>query len=260
VKTAVIVQARLGSTRLPGKVLLELAGRPVLAHVLERCRAIRGADVVCCATVAGPDGAGIASVAERVGAVVFCGSEDDVLARHHGAARAVGADVILRVTSDCPVIDPELCAAVIELRAARLADYACNNQPPTFPHGLDCEAFTFAWLDRAHREARRPSEREHVGPFIRTHPAARTVSLAGPGGDVARHRWTLDTPDDLTMLRALFAQLPPGPAGFGWRAALAVVTAHPEIAALNAGHDRDAGYRASLARDAALGFTKVSDG
>ena len=100
--TAVIVQARMGSTRLPGKVMLDLAGKSVLAHVLERCAAIPGADLVCCATVAGPDGDPVAAEAARCGAEVFRGSEDDVLDRYHRAAKQHHAEIVLRVTSDCP--------------------------------------------------------------------------------------------------------------------------------------------------------------
>src|SRR6185437_5076101 len=107
-----IVQARVGSTRLPGKVLERLGDAPVLEHVLRRCQAIAGVDAVVCATVAGKDGDAVASLAENLDVAVYRGSEHDVLARYHGAAHAVGADVILRVTSDCPLIDPEVCAAV----------------------------------------------------------------------------------------------------------------------------------------------------
>ena len=155
--TAVIVQARMSSTRLPGKVMLELAGRSVLSHVLERCQAIPGTDVVCCATVTGRDGDPIAAEAESCGAAVFRGKEMDVLDRYYRAAQSLKASTILRVTSDCPVIDPQICGRVLDLLHREEADYACNNMPPSWPHGLDCEAFSFAWLERAAREAKRPS-------------------------------------------------------------------------------------------------------
>ena len=120
--TAVIVQARTGSSRLPGKVLMNLAGRTVLAHVLDRCQAVAGADVTCCATTGTADDDRIAAEAERCGAAVFRGSERDVLGRYHGAAQALGADVILRVTSDCPLFDPAVGAAVLDLRAGAGGD------------------------------------------------------------------------------------------------------------------------------------------
>lgn len=251
--TAVIVQARMGSTRLPGKVMLDLAGKTVLAHVLERCAAIPGADLVCCATVAGPDGDPVAAEAARYGAAVFRGSEDDVLDRYHRAAKEHHAEIVLRVTSDCPLIDPAVCGEVLALRAREDADYACNNMPPSWPHGLDCEAFSFAWLERAASEARKPSEREHVSPFIRNHPDTRKANLPGPGGASVQHRWTLDTPADLDFLRALFARLPAGRESWDYRVPLALVEQDPALAAINAGQDRDAGLKKSLAADAAMG-------
>ena len=253
-RTAVIVQARMGSTRLPGKVMEKLAGETVLSHVLRRCQAIETADMVCCATVDGEDGGAIAAEAARCGVEVFRGSEQDVLDRYYRAARHLSADVIMRVTGDCPLIDPAICASVLRLRAEGDADYACNNMPPSWPHGLDCEAFTFAWLERAAREASKPSEREHVTPFIRNHPEARKVNLPAPDGDLSAHRWTLDTEADLRFLRALFERLPGGPEGWRYEVPLAIVEAEPALSEMNAGQDRHEGLKRSLAEDAAMGF------
>ncbi len=233
--TAIIVQARLGSTRLPGKVMMDLAGRTVLWHVLSRCRAIPGADVVVCATTTAAADDAVVAEAERCGAVVFRGSESDVLDRYHGAAVAVGADVVMRVTSDCPLIDPEVCGAVLRLRAEQGADYACNNMPPSWPHGLDCEAFTMAALSRAAAAATQPNEREHVTPWIRSAVCLRRANLAGPGGATARLRWTLDYPEDLAFFRAAAAHLEPPPAIPDWHAVAAMLDRHPEIALINAG-------------------------
>lgn len=231
--TAVIVQARMASTRLPGKVMMEIAGHTVLDHVLSRCRAIAGADAVCCATAEGAECDPIAAEAERCGATVFRGSETDLLERYRQAARSLRAEVVLRVTSDCPLIDPEICAAVLALRREAAADFACNNMPRTWPHGLDCEAFTMAVLERAAREATSPYEREHVGPWMATHPAVKRVNFAGPGGDFADERWTLDYPEDLAFFRALAEKLPPPPARPGWREVAAALRRFPEIAELN---------------------------
>lgn len=246
-RTAIIVQARFASTRLPGKVLFKLANETILSHVLRRCLAAREADAVCCATGEGSDCDRIAAEAERCGATVFRGSETDVLDRYWQAARALDVAEIMRVTSDCPVIDPQICDEVIRLRRRSNSGYACNNAPPSWPHGLDCEAFTFRWLERSACEATKPWEREHVTIFMREHPEARAVNLVGPGRRVAGHRWTLDNEADLRFFRALFDHMPAGATSFSWKVPLAIVEAHPEIAAINAGQDRYAGLKASMA-------------
>ena len=234
--TAVIIQARMASTRLPGKVLLDLAGRSVLSHVIERCQDIENADVVCCAVPEGRESDPVAAEAERCGAVVFRGSETNVLDRYYQAARSLNASVVLRVTSDCPMIDPGVCAAVLDLRARENADYATNNMPPSWPHGLDCEAFTFEWLERASEQAFEPQALEHVTPFIRSHGEARKVNLSNPEGTISDHRWTLDYPEDLAFMRALFAELPSGSGVVGMEQMLEVLDAHPNISLINKMH------------------------
>lgn len=234
--TVAIIQARLSSTRLPRKVLEPLDQRTVLEEVLIRCAAVRNVDVVCCATVEGSEGDAIEDVASSVGAATFRGSRDDVLGRYTGAAAVTGADVVLRVTSDCPLIDPNVCADVIALRERTAADYACNNLRPEWPHGLDCEAFTVEWLNRASHHAKAPREREHVTPWIRTHPEVHREHLPGPGQAMTEERWTLDYREDLQMLRAVFSRLPPPPARWDYRSVLAILDSQPEIRELNAMH------------------------
>jgi spore coat polysaccharide biosynthesis protein SpsF len=231
--SGVIVQARMGSTRLPGKVLMPLAGRSVLAWVLERCRAIPGIDGVCCAIPEGVADDDVALEARCCGVPVFRGTQHDVLYRYYRAAKAFGFDTVMRITSDCPLIDPWLCGEVLALQADPNVDYACNNLPPSWPHGLDCEAMSFAWLARAVREAEAPDDREHVTPFIRRHPAARRRNRSKPGPSAHHHRWTLDTRRDLWFLQEVAVRLPAGPAGWDYRVPLAIVEAEPAIAAIN---------------------------
>ena len=226
----------MGSTRLPGKVLVDLGGRTVLSHVLERCKMIAGVDEVCCAVPDTADSDSVADEAERCRVTVSRGSEHDVLGRYYRAAKNLRADIVLRVTSDCPMIDPAVCARVMELRAREDATYAGNNMPPSWPHGLDCEAFPFSWLERAAREAAEPRQREHAGPFIRDHAEARLANLASPDAGMARHRWTLDTPADLEFMRTLWPHIPQGPTGWDYRVPLAILERTPEISAINAGH------------------------
>jgi spore coat polysaccharide biosynthesis protein SpsF (cytidylyltransferase family) len=245
-RTGVIAQARIGSNRLPGKVLMRLGNKTVLAHVVERCRAISGIDVVCCAVPDGPADDRVAEEARRCGAEVFRGSETDVLDRYYRAAATFRLDVILRVTADCPLLDPGVCDEVLSLRSAVGADYACNNLPPSWPHGLDCEAMTFAWLERAAHEASQAYEREHVTPFIRNHPAARRANLRMPRVGAEQHRWTLDNERDLQFLRALVAQMPAGRTAWSYAVPLAIVEAEPSLPAINAGQDRWEGLKRSM--------------
>jgi len=234
-RTAVIVQARAKSTRLPGKALLPLGKGTVLSEVLDRCAAIPGADVVCCAIPDGNDDDAVAAEAEAVGAQVVRGDERDVLARYLKAARALNADVVLRVTSDCPLIDPALCGEVLAERTRSNADYACNNMPRLFPHGLDCEAFTTSALARADINAATPREREHVTPWLRESNEISRTAVAGPGGAATRYRWTLDYPEDYELLRTLFAKLP-NPAPTAWQEILDIVESIPGLTEINRQH------------------------
>jgi len=232
--TAVIVQARMTSTRLPGKVLMPLAGRSVLWHVLTRCKAIPGADLVCCAVPDTPESTPLLQEALAAGAVIAKGSEFDVLRRYRDAARQVGADIVMRVTSDCPVIDPSVCGQVLATRLSNQADYACNNMPRTWPHGLDCEAFTATALEQADRDATQASDREHVTPWLRRADHLRRATLAGPGGTFAERRWTLDFPEDYAFFVALFESLPPPPHLASLAEIDQVLQNRPDVTAINA--------------------------
>jgi len=237
VKTAVIVQARLGSTRLPGKVLKMLGGQTALAQCLRRCQAIPGIDAVVCAIPEGEADDIVSREAECCGVKVTRGSGSDVLSRYHKAALAVGADWIIRVTSDCPLIDPTLCGRILRMALDQGLDYACDNMPPSWPHGLDAEVFSFVMLDRAFYHAADPFEREHVTPWIRNHPTAKKGNVASADPVMAETcRWTLDFPEDYRFLAALFDLLPFAPAIPSMAEVLAVLTAHPELAEINAMH------------------------
>lgn len=231
--TALIAQARMGSTRLPGKVIERLAGQTVLAHVIARAKRIAGVDVVCIATTDDAADDGVADAATAAGAAVFRGDEQDVLARYRGAADLLDADVVMRVTCDCPVIDPAVCDAVLALRAECGAEYAANNLVREWPHGLDCEAFTRAALIEAAETTREAYDREHVTPWLRRAPHLVRAHLDGPGQPTAGQRWTLDYPEDLAFFRALFAAYPEA-ATAGWRDIYEVVAHRPDISALNA--------------------------
>lgn len=237
-KTVAIIQARFGSTRLPGKVLKPLGnvlgGRGiVLDHAIQRCRAIPSVDAVVIATTDREEDGAIVAAAERVGALVHRGSAEDVLSRYAGAAKRADADIVLRVTSDCPLIDPDICDRVIRLRAETGADYAANNMPRLYPHGLDCEVFTREALERADHAATAPYDREHVTPWLRRTADIKRTSLIGPGWPAVQQRWTLDFPEDYDFFAALFPLLPRDRIA-GMDEVLGILAGHPEISAINA--------------------------
>ena len=228
---AAIVQARLGSTRLPGKVLMDLAGKPVLQHVLERCAQVPEIDVVVCAIPDAPDNAPLADLAHKSGTQVFRGSETDVLARFIGAARSVDAHTVLRVTSDCPLIDPDVCSRVVKLLMTSGADYASNITPRSFPQGLDCEAFRASTLDEA-AHSTLALDHEHVTPWHRKANHIKRVNVLSGTPKLANLRWTVDFPEDLEFLRAVFAHLPRGNPG-RMADVLEVLRIHPALATIN---------------------------
>src|ERR1700681_3678960 len=166
-KTVAIIQARMGSTRLPGKVLADLAGKPVLAWVVRAARAALGVDDVWVATSTSAADDAVADWCRSNGVAVHRGSDTDGPQRYRGATTASGAEVVIRITADCPLLDPAVIAQTIRLRSMTGVDYASNVDPPTWPDGLDCEVVTAGALLVAAKEATRPSDREHVTPFVR---------------------------------------------------------------------------------------------
>jgi spore coat polysaccharide biosynthesis protein SpsF (cytidylyltransferase family) len=210
-RTVAVIQARTGSTRFPRKVVAALQGKPMLAHILERVSRATQVDRVVVATTDGPGDDEVAALAAAAGAGVTRGSEHDVLSRYVLAAREHGADVIVRITADCPLIDPVIVDAVIRARAELDADYASNVEPPTFPEGYDCEAFTAACLARVDREATLAYEREHVTVRVREHVGDFRTAHFAHDPDLSWMRLTVDVPADLARVARLLDSLPASP-------------------------------------------------
>jgi glutamate-1-semialdehyde 2,1-aminomutase/spore coat polysaccharide biosynthesis protein SpsF len=256
-KVVAIIQARLGASRLPGKVLLDIAGKSAIERVLERARRIPGVDEVVVAVPNGKADLPLREALEASGAKVFTGSEKDVLERYYKAAKATRADIVLRVTADCPLLDPEVSGKVLKALLDSGADYASNIAPATFPDGLDTEAFRFQALQIAWRSACRPAEREHVTVYLRQHPERfRQANVAG-GRDLSRQRWTLDEPADLAFLRALCAELDGRSTTAGHEEIMKVLERKPEIARLNADILANEGYYKSLLKERPLPAKKI---
>ena len=201
-RTIVIIQARITSSRLPGKVLMNLGEMPVIAWCVRVALAIKGIDAVVVATSDDPSDAAIEQWCAKNSVMCVRGPLNNVLARYAMAARQAKADIVMRLTCDCPLLDPAVCAEVVKLLKTNDANYASNiTDPRSWPQGLDCEVFTAETLYRAESEAHSDYDREHVTPYIRTHPHYfKTHSLACPTPGIGRQRWTLDTPKDLAFL------------------------------------------------------------
>lgn len=222
-RTVCVVQARTGSSRLPGKVLMELGGRPMLAFMLDRLTALAVDEIVVATSGLARDDA-VADIATGAGIAVVRGSETDVLDRFAAVLAVHPADHVVRLTADCPLTDPAIVAAVVARHVEGDADYTCNVLPRSFPKGLDVEVARSSSLLAAAREAQAPAEREHVMPFLYRHPERfRLASVTTPEA-LGHERWTVDTAEDLDFVREALAAT--GDPWAGWRTILDAVGRH----------------------------------
>lgn len=232
-KTLIIVQARMTSTRLPGKVLLPLAGVPMLSRLVERLRRVQWADGIVIATTHNGADDAIVELCAQLGLPCHRGSEHDVLSRYADAARLHGATTVVRVTSDCPLIDPALIDQVIATYAVGGSDYVSNMLPPTWPYGMAVEVFGDDALQQAHAEATQAAEREHVTPFLYWNPLRYRLRNVASPTDLSAQRWTVDTPEDYQLVRRLFETLYPRRPEFTLADLLATIDAHPDWMRIN---------------------------
>jgi glutamate-1-semialdehyde aminotransferase/spore coat polysaccharide biosynthesis protein SpsF (cytidylyltransferase family) len=244
-----IIQARMGSTRLPGKVLEDLNGRPVLSWVVDAANAIPGIEraVIATSDVSADDP--IVEWCYNNEIICLRGPETDVLARFVHAAKAEKADTVMRLTADCPLLDPQVCGQVLMLMEKTGADYASNIDPASWPDGLDCEVFTTAALLKAEKLASRLYEREHVTPFIRNNRRIfLSHNLRCPLPNLAKERWTLDTPNDLVFLKAVVEILnEPGP--FSFINILHALDNNPSLRKINSDFSRNEGAAKSKIKE-----------
>ena len=250
-RTIAIIQARMSSTRLPGKVLLDIAGEPMLARVIERARRAKLVDEVVLATTTDPSDDPVAVFCAERGYNFTRGSLNDVLDRYYQAAKEYDVDVIVRLTADCPVLDPYVVDETIRAQREGNFDFVANRLPPpmgrSFPIGLDTEVCTFAALEKTWQEATEKHQREHVMPYlyedttlITDHsqlstgisPRGFKVALVNHVPDYGSLRWTVDTPEDLEFIREIFARFEND--DFGWQDILALLEKEPELAKINA--------------------------
>lgn len=248
-RVVVVVQARTGSTRLPGKVLMPLAGRPLLNRMLERVLATTAPSAVVVATTCDPADDVIVRIAMAAGVECLRGHPTDLLDRHYAAGRALRADVVVKIPSDCPLVDPAVVDRVIAHYAtrARDVDFVSNLHPPTYPDGNDVEVVPMGVLEAAWIEATEPHEREHTTPFIwerRTRFRIDNVVWESGFDFSSTHRWTIDYVEDYHFLAAVYEALwtETRPI-FSMTDVLSLLDERPDIAAINACHLGKGWYR-----------------
>ncbi|WP_420403661.1 cytidylyltransferase domain-containing protein [Nisaea sp.] len=234
-KTVAIIQARMTSTRLPGKVLREVLGRPLLGYQVERLRRCRTLDEILLATTGNATDDPVAEFAGREGLRFWRGPEEDVLARFAGAAEMAGADIVVRLTADCPLVDPELVDQVVSTltESDPPFDYVSNAGTGTLPAGLDAEVLRADALFAAHSEAIVRQEREHVTPFIYNHPERFACRMLRHEPPIEGQRWTVDQPEDFELVRRILEALYPQNPAFTYRDVLALLEAHPDWTEIN---------------------------
>ena len=234
-RVVAIVQARMGSTRLPGKVLREVLGKPLLEWQVERLRLASRLDCIMVATSTNPADGAIEAYCRSAGISCYRGSESDVLDRYRAAARACDATWVVRVTGDCPLIDPRTVDHLVELFRGSAYDYASTDLERTYPLGMDAEIVSADLLDTAWREAVDPVEREHVTPFFYLRPNRfRLGNLRCDRVIDGTHRWTVDTAEDFELIRRLLTELQPRHPGFSLDDVLKVLSDNPSWLEINA--------------------------
>jgi len=235
-RVVAIVQARMGSTRLPGKVLMDIAGRPMLTRVMQRLDSATRLDARVVATSHLPQDDPIAELCLREGLGCFRGEPHDLLDRYYRAALEQQAGVVVRVTADCPLIDPGLVDQTVQAfqQADPPVDFVANRLPRrrTYPIGLDTEVCSMPALEQAWRQATEPHQREHVMPFFYEQPERFRTLLLNYEEDLGELRWTVDTPEDLAFVREVYIQMAPR-TEFGWLEVLHLIRQRPDLAAIN---------------------------
>jgi spore coat polysaccharide biosynthesis protein SpsF len=246
---AAIIQARMGSSRLPGKVLMDISGRPMLWHIIDRVRRAEMVDETAVATSYNALDDAIAAFCEQEGILCFRGSENDVLDRYYRTAKCIDAESIVRITADCPLIDPLVLSKVIATFLDRRCDYASNTIERTYPDGLDTEVFSLETLEKAWHEAKLKSEREHVTPYIWKNGNLFKLCPVKQDSNLSNLRWTIDQPEDLEFVRKVYEHLyQPGEVFFIGEI-VKLLERHPELLEINKGFESNEGYLLSLKED-----------
>ncbi|WP_102692921.1 cytidylyltransferase domain-containing protein [Rummeliibacillus pycnus] len=228
-----IIQARMGSTRLPGKILKEVNGKPLLLHQINRLKHSKLIDQLVIATTIEKQDDLIEDFCKKYNVSFFRGSENDVLARYYEASEQFGGDVIVRLTSDCPIIDPDIVDKTIQYYLENQFNYVSNTIERTYPRGLDTEVFSKKTLDVAYHEATLPRDREHVTAYIYTHPEQFSVGSFKENVDYSKYRWTVDTKEDLQLVQNILKRFNGREDDFTFEEAILLMKENPKWFEIN---------------------------
>lgn len=248
-KIIAIVQARMSSTRLPNKVLLDLAGLPVLTRVFNQLSYSKLLTNTVLATSTDPSDDPLENWANRNNQKFYRGDLNNVLKRFYDTATKFNANIIVRITADCPLIDPAVVDSVIKGYLEGSYDYFTNINPPTFPDGLDTEVFSFSTLEKAYQEAELQSEIEHVTPYIRNHPELFRIGNILCDTNYEKLRWTLDNQEDYGFLASIFNDLSKPNSFIGWRKVIEFIEKNKDVQNINSYIKRNEGFIKSLKED-----------
>ncbi|HIK04476.1 MAG TPA: glycosyltransferase family protein [Trichormus sp. M33_DOE_039] len=244
-----ILQARVSSSRLPGKVLKPILGVPMLFHQIERIKRSKMIDRLLVATSTDPTDDLIEKYCQQRDVECFRGKLDDVLDRFYQAANSISPEHIVRLTGDCPLCDPELIDKIIIHHLSGDFDYTSNTITPTFPDGLDTEVFRFSCLKQAWQEAKLPSQREHVTPFIHSQPNRFRLGIYKQNTDLSYLRWTVDEPLDFDLVAKIYTALYPSNPRFSTQNILNLLEQNPDLKTFNTCYPRNEGWQKSLISD-----------
>lgn len=246
-KIAIILQARMGSTRLPGKVLKPINNHPLLWYTITRLKKVKHECMIILATTDGEKDKELIKFAQSMKIKTFAGSENDVLDRFYQAAKLFKPDIIIRITGDCPLIDPVVIDKCIDVFLSGKYDYVSNAHPPTYPDGLDTEILSMKVLEKIWTIAKKKSEREHVTPYIYTHPDEFKIFNVVNEKDLSSYRLTVDEQEDFELIATIIQHF--GNKDFSTNEVIDFLEEHKKLLEINKKFERDEGYKKSLKED-----------
>jgi spore coat polysaccharide biosynthesis protein SpsF (cytidylyltransferase family) len=254
-KVTVMIQTRTGSMRLPKKSLALIEKKPMIWHVVNRVKKIKNVEQIALITTRKKIDKILLEIAKKYGIMGYAGDVNDLLNRHYQCAIKIDADPIIRITSDCPLIDPKIVEKVLKFYLDNDYDYVSNIIEPSFPDGLDVEVFSLNALKKAVKNAKLSSEREHMSPYFTKNPNKFKLYNIKNKKNLSHMRWTVDQKQDLTFVRKIYAKMKPKTI-FSMKEILKIISEDPELQNINKGIKRNEGYTKSLKNDHKINFKR----